>query len=128
MDLEDLGQEKLDARQAYRGESDVMHRRLFIAAAATTLAVAVIAPVAGADPTNAKNATHLNATCGTQMVKVVVNGNGEFTPAHDVASTSVFIPTAFHTTFTFTPAGGGTPEVNTDTSAKAAPPKAGTVT
>jgi len=105
-----------------------MHRRLFLAAAATTLAVAVIAPVAGADPTNAKNATQLQAICGTQSVNVVVNGNGEFTPAHDIASTSVFIPTAFQTTFTFTPADGGAPEVDTDTSAKAAPPKAGAVT
>jgi hypothetical protein len=53
----------------------------------------------------------------------VVNGNGEFTPAHvlDNNSTSVFIPTAFNTTFTFTPSDGSTPQINIDTSAKAAP-------
>jgi hypothetical protein len=49
-----------------------------------------------------------------------VNGNGEFTPAHVVGSTSVFIPTAFDVTFTFTPT-GGSPMSETDTSAKAAP-------
>ena len=53
---------------------------------------------------------------------VVVNGNGEFTPAHVVGSTSVFIPTAFDTTFTFTPTGGA-PMSETDTSAKACPSK-----
>jgi hypothetical protein len=51
---------------------------------------------------------------------VVVNGNGEFTPAHVIGSTSVFIPTAFDTTFTFTPT-GGTPMSETDTSSKKAP-------
>jgi hypothetical protein len=54
-------------------------------------------------------------------VTVVVIGNGEFTPAHVVGGTSVFIPTSFDTTFTFTPSGGGTPDVENDTSAKAAP-------
>jgi hypothetical protein len=39
---------------------------------------------------------------------VVVNGNGTFTPAHVVDSTSVFVPTAFDTTFSFTPTGGTT--------------------
>jgi hypothetical protein len=98
-----------------------MNRRVFMTAAAAVLAAAVIAPVAGADPVNAKNSTHLYALCGPQQVRVdvVVIGNGEFTPAHVLNSTSVFIPTAFNTTFTFTPSGGGTPEVETDTSAKA---------
>ena len=97
-----------------------MHRRLLFVAACVVFVAAAIAPGAGADPTNAKNATQLYATCGSQTVNVVVIGNGEFTPAHDLASTSVFIPTAFDTTFTFTPSGGGGPSVETDTSAKAA--------
>ena len=50
----------------------------------------------------------------------VVNGNGEFTPAHDINSTAVFIPTAFDTMMTFTAPGQPT-ETNHDTSAKAAP-------
>jgi hypothetical protein len=92
-------------------------------AAAAVLAAAVIAPAAGADPVKAKNSTPLQAVCGTQTVNVVVNGNGEFTPAHvlDNNGTSVFIPTAFNTTFTFTPSDGSPPQINTDTSAKAAP-------
>jgi hypothetical protein len=81
--------------------------------------------VAGADPVNAKGATHVRAICGSQTIDVVVNGQGEFTPAHDIASTSVFIPTAFNLTFTFTPT-GGSPEAETDTAAKAGPGK-GTV-
>jgi hypothetical protein len=46
-----------------------------------------------------------------------VNGNGEFTPAHVIGSTAVFVPTAFDITFSFTPT-GGTTESETDTSAK----------
>jgi hypothetical protein len=100
-----------------------MNRRVLMTAAAAVLAAVVIAPAAGADPVNAKNSGRIQAVCGTQTVHVVVNGNGEFTPAHvlDNNSTSVFVPTAFNTTFTFTPSDGSPPQVNTDTSAKAAP-------
>ena len=54
---------------------------------------------------------------------VSVNGNGEFTPAHDVASTSVFVPTSLTLTFTFTPTGGPAEPPETDTTTKAAPIK-----
>ena len=77
---------------------------------------------AGADPANAKNAGFFTATCGGTELEVVVNGNGVFTPAHVLGGTSVFIPTAFDLTFIFTPAGGGTPEVDTETSTKAHQP------
>jgi hypothetical protein len=97
-----------------------MKRRLLTAAACLAFAAAVIVPVAEADPGNAKNASHINAICGGQTIAVVVNGSGEFTPAHVVGSTSVFIPTAFNITFTFTPT-GGSPMPETDTSSKAAP-------
>jgi hypothetical protein len=50
-----------------------------------------------------------------------VNGNGEFQAAHVIGKTSVFIPTAFDLTFSFTPT-GGTTESDTDTSAKAHQP------
>lgn len=79
-------------------------------------------PTASADPIHAKNGTQINATCGGQPVTVAVNDNGEFTPAHVVGNTSVFIPTAFNLTFTFTPTGGA-PMPETDTSAKAGPIK-----
>jgi hypothetical protein len=97
-----------------------MKRRLLVVVASGALAALAIAPTAGADPTNAKNSQQLQAVCGTQTYTVVVNGNGEFTPAHLIGSSSVFIPTAFDITFTFTPTGGST-MTETDTSAKAAP-------
>jgi len=54
------------------------------------LAAAVTVPVAAADPANAKNSTQISAICNGHPLMVVVNGNGEFTPAHVVGSTSVF--------------------------------------
>ena len=99
-----------------------MKRRLLVLVASGALAALAIASTAGADPTNPKNALQLQAVCGTQTLTVVVNGNGEFTPAHVIGSTSVFIPTAFNITSTFTPTGGST-ETETDTSAKAGPIK-----
>lgn len=93
-----------------------MFKRAFIAAL-VCVSVAVVAQSASADPTNAKNSTTITATCGGQQVLVSVNGNGEFTPAHVIGSTAVFVPTAFDITFSFTPT-GGTTESETDTSAK----------
>ena len=98
-----------------------MKRRLLVVAC-SAFAAAVIAPVAMADPVNAKNAGQISAICDGNPIMVVVNGNGEFTPAHVIGSTSVFIPTAFDLTFTFTPT-VGSPSVDTDTSAKAGPVK-----
>ena len=97
-----------------------MYRRLLVAAACAAVVAAVVIPIAGADPGNAKNSALIRAVCGGRTVTVVVNGNGEFTPAHDVNSTAVFVPTAFNVTFTFTPA-GGSPMAETDTSAKNGP-------
>jgi hypothetical protein len=97
-----------------------MKRRVLLAAAGLALAAAVMVPLAAADPINAKNSSQIRAVCNGRPVMVVVNGNGEFTPAHVIGSTSVFIPTAFDITFTFTPT-GGSPMPETDTSSKAAP-------
>jgi hypothetical protein len=97
-----------------------MKRRVLLAAAGLALAAAVMVPLAAADPINAKNSSQITAVCNGRPVMVVVNGNGEFTPAHVIGSTSVFIPTAFDITFTFTPT-GGSPMPETDTSSKAAP-------
>jgi hypothetical protein len=99
-----------------------MLRRFALIAVFAACAAALIVPAATADPGHAKNATQINAFCGGQQVTVVVNGNGEFTPAHVVGSTSVFIPTAFNITFTFTPT-GGSPMSETDTSSKKSPVK-----
>ena len=82
------------------------------------LALAVFATTASADPLKAKNSLTFPATCDNgQTVQVVVNGNGEFTPAHIVSSTAVFVPQAFDLTFEFTPTGGPT-ETETDTASK----------
>jgi len=97
-----------------------MKRRLLVLVTCGALAAVAIASTAGADPTHAKNANQLQAVCGTLNFTVVVNGNGEFTPAHIIGSTSVFVPTSFNITSTFTPTGGPT-FTETDTSAKAAP-------
>ena len=86
------------------------------------IVLGVFAQTASADPVNAKNAGFFTAVCGSTQLEVVVNGNGVFSPAHVIGSTSVFVPTAFNLTFTFTPSGGGAPEVDTETSAKARQP------
>jgi hypothetical protein len=48
-----------------------------------------------ADPVNAPNAERIPLTCGDQTYDIVVNGNGDWSPAHDTASTRMFIPTSF---------------------------------
>ena len=58
-----------------------MYRRLLVAAACAAVVAAVVIPIAGADPGNAKNSSLIRAVCGGRTVTVVVNGNGEFTPA-----------------------------------------------
>jgi hypothetical protein len=99
-----------------------MLRRLFVILVSAGLIAGVVVPLAGADPTNAKRATTINAACNGQDVTVVVNGNGTFGAAHVVGSKAVFVPTAFNLTFTFTPT-GGSPIVETETASKAAPLK-----
>jgi hypothetical protein len=84
---------------------------------AAVLALAVFVPGASADPLNAKTSFAFPATCDGQTVQVVVNGNGEFTPAHVLGSTAVFVPEALDVTFEFTPT-GGMPETQIDTSSK----------
>jgi len=101
-------------------------RHLLTLLAAGSAAGALALPAA-ADPGHAKNATHIQAICGTQTVDVVVNGNGTFTPAHVVGSTKMFIPTALNLTFTFTPT-NGTPETDTQNVQKASPTHRGTTT
>jgi hypothetical protein len=98
-----------------------MLRRLTLTAI-SAIVLAVFAQTAAADPVNAKNSQVLIANCGGPNLLVAVNGNGEWTPAHVIGSTAIFIPTAFNVTFSFTPT-GGTTESETDTSAKAHQPR-----
>jgi hypothetical protein len=83
-----------------------MLRRLCVVLVLGILMMAVLAQAAAADPSKAKNSFSFPASCDGQTVQLVVNGNGEFTPAHVVGSTAVFIPQAFDLTFQFTPQGG----------------------
>jgi hypothetical protein len=93
----------------------MVRRGLVVLCVALVAAIAV--QVASADPSNAKSSTLVTVICGGQQIQGVVNGNGEFTPAHVVGSTKVFVPTAFDVTFSFTPT-GGTTQTERDTSAK----------
>jgi len=94
-----------------------MLRRLCVALTLGILMLAALAQGAAADPINAKNSFTFPATCDGQTVQLVVNGNGEFIPAHVVGSTAVFIPEAFNVTFEFTLPGQPT-QSETDTSSK----------
>ena len=95
-----------------------MLRRLCVALTLGILMLAALAQGAAADPINAKNSLTFPATCDDgQMIQVVVNGNGAWSPAHVVGSTAVFIPQAFDLTFEFTPTGGPT-QTETDIRSK----------
>ena len=70
--------------------------------AALTLLVATfgsllaLAGPASADPINAKGGIELTVTCADgHSYTVVSNGNGHFTPAHDINSTATLIPLWF---------------------------------
>jgi len=105
---------------------------VLIAIVGAALAVGVLAGPAGADPNRAKNSFSGTASCGAagSFAFVVNSANGqgggtenngnqaEFTPAHLSPGNGVFHPTEFNLTFTFTPAGGGSPQMFTDTSSR----------
>jgi hypothetical protein len=86
-----------------------MLRRTSVALVVAASVMGVFATAVSADPVNSKSSLTFPATCDNgQTVDVVVNGNGEFSPAHVVGSTTVFVPQAFDLTFEFTPTGGQT--------------------
>ena len=95
-----------------------MLRRTSVALVVAASVMGVFTAAVSADPVNAKFSLAFPATCDNgQTVDVVVNGNGEFSPAHVVGSTTVFVPQAFDLTFEFTPTGGQTMS-ETDTASK----------
>jgi len=79
-----------------------------LAVPALTFALAgIVVAAATADPTGAKNSAPVTIVCGTTTYDAVANGNGQWTPAHDLNSNSILIPVAFGAeTDVFTPAGG----------------------
>lgn len=73
-----------------------MGHRLVAGILALGVSSALMSGPAVADPSNAKNSFATELTCDNgRTYQVVVNGNGEFTPAHDTASNAVLIPVSF---------------------------------
>jgi hypothetical protein len=82
---------------------------------------AILSPLAEADPSNAASSRVMQLVCSGQSITVVGNGNGIFSPVHDVANTSTFTPKALNVVLTFTPADGGSPSSDHAIVGKAAP-------
>jgi hypothetical protein len=67
----------------------------------------IAAGSATADPSGAKNSAPVTVVCGDTTYHAVANGNGAWTPAHDLNSNRVLIPVTFGVeTDVFTPVGG----------------------
>ena len=64
-------------------------------AVAAILALSVTALTAGTASADPLKALPVTLDCGSGPISTVANGNGAFTPAHDVNSTVVFIPLQF---------------------------------
>ena len=90
-------------------------RRLAAPLVAAIATAALAAGPASADPVNSRTLP-ITIDCGEAgTYQAVANGNGQFTPAHDVNSTSVLIPVAFGpATFTLTDADGNIVDQETD--------------
>ncbi len=73
-----------------------MHRTARLVMPVAVLAVVAATAPAGADPVNAPEATRVPITCDNgHTYDAVVNGNGDFTPAHDVNSNAILVPLSF---------------------------------
>lgn len=81
------------------------HRTRILLAATVALPLAALSAL----PASAAPAQALPVTvqCGGATYQTWANGNGQFTPVHDLGSTSMLIPLAFGaSTFTVTDPGG----------------------
>ena len=90
-----------------------MLRRLCMAFILGILMVAVLVPVASAEPSHpGKNLFPFTVECDGQVIEVVITGQigrGErWAPSHVVGSTSVFQPLIFDEIIEITPIGGTT--------------------
>lgn len=70
-------------------------RKAVLATAVATLSLAVPAGAAAADPKVEGTPVVISCDNG-HTYQAAVAGNGEFTPAHDLDSNTMLIPTAFH--------------------------------
>ena len=72
-----------------------------------TVVAGTVAGVAAADPAKAPGAVPVTVTCGNTTYHAIVNGNGAWSPAHDLNSNNILIPVAFGVeTDVFTDPGG----------------------
>jgi len=98
-----------------------MHKTRFVALSfvAATALVATSAGVASADPVNARDALPIQIACDNgQTYTAVANGNGNFTPAHDLDSNAILVPVSFGPiTFTLTDPNGVIIDQETDPAA-----------
>ncbi len=92
--------------------------RFMLAAAVVACSMAVTS-AGSAAPKNAPESLTVTIVCPSGTYVAVVNGNGEFTPAHSLDSNTVLIPIAFgEFTGTFTDANGVTTTETEPPSAK----------
>jgi len=81
--------------RTWKGWDPKMRKLVALSAIALAL-VGLTSAGVGADPTNAKKALFVTATCDNgQTFQIVTNGQGAFTAAHDRNSTATLIPFAF---------------------------------
>jgi hypothetical protein len=100
-----VGSNLLEVTQVSPGPLGVGQKTLCVALTLGILMLAALAQGAAADPIKAKTTSASPADCGGQTVQFVLNGNGDFTPAHVVGSTTVYVVQSFNVTFEFTPTG-----------------------
>jgi hypothetical protein len=82
-----------------------MLKRLCAALVAVILAMAAMVPGAAADP---KGATFTDTCDNGQIVELAFNGNGNFTPGHDLGSTGIYVVQSLEATQVRTPLEGPT--------------------
>ena len=88
-----------------------------VATVLATAAAAAVVPLTAAGAAAAPAGDLIELVCGGATYTVLVNGNGEFTPARDTGSTKVFVPTSFHdNSYVITDASGAVVDQGTDDS------------
>lgn len=95
-------------------------RRITMVLVVALLTLAAVAPAAFADP---KTEPFELECVGVPSGTITANGNGQWTPGFDLASTGVYIPYAFEFSFFFTPDGGVEELIDTESVAKKNIPK-----
>ena len=88
------------------------HSKRICVLALPLVVAGVVVASATADPTGSMKSASITIICGNTTYHGVVNGNGFWSPAHDLNSNSILIPVSFGVeTDVFTPP-GGSPETS----------------